>query len=281
MKTAIITDSSAYLSPSDISHPDLTIIPIPIIVDEKIYNEGLDLDETNYTAVLNQAQTFPKTSQPVIGEVLLKMENLRALGYTDVVVITLSSGISGYFNTLYTLKEEVPGLTIWPFDSKITSVPMGAMVQRALSLVDLQTSPQNIIETLSEMRENTRAFMIVDDLQHLVRGGRLNNGAAIIGGLLKIKPVLTFEEGHIVVAEKIRTSKKAFLRTRELLSQEWEHHPEYRYFIIHANNLAQAKEEQQQLLSKHPQMDLEIAYFSPVIGLHLGDQSLGFGWVKK
>lgn len=282
MKTAIVTDSTAFLPAELKNDPQLSIISIPIILDGKVLNEGQDVFAEGYYELLKNSLDFPKTSQPVIGEVLKLMEELQKQGYEDVILITLSSGISGYFSTINALKSEVPGITIWPFDSLITSVPMGMMVKVALEMAHKEIAPAKIIEKLSDIRANMAAYMIVDDLNHLVRGGRLTNGLALIGGLLKIKPVLTFEDGKIIVAEKIRTSRKAFNRVEDLLlSKAEENLQDYQFFIIHGNYLEAAEEEKARLLAKKPDMDIEIAYFGPVIGTHLGEKALGFGWVKK
>ncbi len=216
-----------------------------------------------------------------MGEVLILLEKLKAKGYEKVVFITMSSGISGFSSTVETVKEEVPDLKVDVFDSAITSVPMGSMVEKALALAAEGKSNEEIIAALTEMRSHMKAYMIVDDLDHLVRGGRLTNGAAIIGGLLKIKPVLTFEDGKIVVAEKIRTSRKAFNRVEDILVDHFENCENDRFFIIHANALAEAEAEKERLLKDNPQMQIDIAYFGPVIGTHLGEKALGFGWVKR
>lgn len=281
MKTAIVTDSTAYLSPQAEKEEHLSIISVPVIVDEKIYYEGRDVFADEYYQLLKESRDFPKTSQPAIGEVLDLFLDLKKQGYQEVIVITMSSGISGFSNNLKVMIDETTDLKITVFDSMITSVPMGTMVEKALELANQGKSTDEILPILKEIRENMKAFMIVDDLDHLVRGGRLNNGAAIIGGLLKIKPVLTFEEGKIVVAEKIRTSRKAFNRVEDLLLEYFPGHEDYRFFIIHANAKEEAEAEKVRLLEKNPQMQIDIAYFGPVIGTHVGEKALGFGWVKK
>lgn len=282
MKIAIVTDSSAYLTPGLKMNPNLHIIPIPVILDGKIYNEDVDVSANGYYELLKSAHDFPKTSQPAIGEVLTLYENLRKTGVTDVISIHLSSGISGFVDTLSSLKDEVPGINIHPFDSKITSVPMGYMVEKALFMAHEGASVKEILSTLKDISENTRAFMIVDDLGHLVRGGRLKNGAALIGGLLKIKPVLQFKSGKIVVYEKIRTSRRAFNRVEDLLLEKAQKSgDEFKFFIIHANAEDVAQYEEERLLKDNPNLDISIGTFGPVIGTHLGEKALSFGWVKK
>ena len=126
------------------------------------------------------------------------------------------------------------------------------------------------------IREKTYAYLVVNDLQNLVRGGRLTNGAALIGGLLKIKPILDFEEGKIVLFERIRSSKKAFKRVEEVIGERVKENPApVIIYVIHGNNLEVAEEEKKRLQKKFPGTTIEIGHFGPVIGTHLGEKAVG------
>lgn len=281
MKIAIVTDSTVFLPEKVKNNPNLFIIPIPIIVDGKVYNEGIDIDASandEYYSMLKNSKDFPTTSQPAIGEVIELYETIAKKGYDTIISIHLSSGISGFVNTLHSLKETIEDVTIYPYDSKITSIPMGNMVESALNLLDKQASLDEIFEKLDDIRENTYAYLIVEDLNNLVRGGRLTNGAAIIGSLLKIKPILTFEEGKIVLFEKIRSTNKAFSRAKAIIGKhDSEMDRDVRFYIIHANNLEVAEKEKIKLQELYPHATIEIGSFGPVIGTHLGEKAIGFG----
>lgn len=277
MKLAVVTDSTAFLPESVKSNKDLSIIPIPVIIDGKLYNEGIDIEADTFYSLLKNSEQFPTTSQPSMGELLELYEELGSKGYDTILSIHLSSGISGFVNNLNSLKDHVKDVNIIPFDSKFTSMPMGHMVQVALEMNETGASLDEIIQRLEIIRENTHAYIIVDDLNNLVRGGRLTNGAALIGGLLKIKPILRFEDGKIVLFEKIRSSKKAFVRAKEILGEiDEEMAVPFKINIIHANNLEVAEQEKEALLAAYPDIEVEIGYFGPVIGTHLGDKAIGF-----
>ena len=278
MKLAIVTDSSAYLNELIKEHKDLFIIPIPVVIDGQPFEEGVNIQEEEFYRLLNQSQEFPTTSQPVLGEVISLYQDIQAKGYDTILSIHLSEGISGFVRTLHTIKDELEGLTIVPYDSTITSVPMGYMVEKALELKDQGQNLDEIIAGVDHIRDTTNAYIIVDDLNNLVRGGRLTNGAAIIGGLLKIKPVLTFTEGKIVLYEKIRSLKKALQRTEEIIGQHRQDSAEeLRLYVIHANNLELAQIEYNKLKQQYPDAVIEIGSFGPVIGTHLGDKAVALG----
>ncbi|WP_265457525.1 DegV family protein [Enterococcus sp. HY326] len=276
MKLAVVTDSTAVLPEHIKDKENLFIVPIPVILDGKSYNEGVDIEADEYYALLKSSKEFPKTSQPSLGEVLSLYEEIGKKGYDTIISIHLSGGISGFVHNLEGIKDAIDGVKIIPYDSKITSMPMGHMVESVIELNEAEKNLEEILEHLDIIRDNTYAYLIVDDLNNLVRGGRLTNGAAIIGGLLKIKPILTFVDGKIVLFEKIRSTKKAFNRAEEIIGQRIVEikHPT-KLYVIHANNLLVAEEEKEKLQQKYPDAEIIIGHFGPVIGSHLGEKAIG------
>lgn len=276
MKLAVVTDSTAFLSEDALKNPNLFVIPIPVILDGKLYNEGIDIEADQYYDLLKNSQEFPTTSQPALGEALMLYEEIGKKGYDTIISIHLSSGISGFVANLNSIKDSVSGVNIIPYDSKITSMPMGNMVETILKMNAKGCTLEEMLDQLDQIRENTNAYMIVEDLNNLVRGGRLTNGAALVAGLLKIKPVLTFDDGKIMLFEKIRSSKKAFTRAEDVIGQRMrEINQPVKLYVIHANSLAVAQEEKQKLQEKYSNATVEIGHFGPVIGTHLGEKAIG------
>lgn len=136
MKLAIVTDSTAYLNERVRNHKDLFIIPIPVIIDDLPFDEGVDIGYEEFYQKLKSSKDFPKTSQPVLGEVYELFRSIKEQGYDTVISIHLSEGISGFVRTLTAIKDDIEGLQVIPYDSKITSVPMGYMVEKALEMSD-------------------------------------------------------------------------------------------------------------------------------------------------
>lgn len=281
MKLAIVTDSTAYLNERTRNHKDLFVIPIPVIIDGETFEEGVDIGYEEFYHKLKDSKNFPKTSQPVLGEVYELYRSIKEQGYDTVISIHLSEGISGFVRTLTAIREDIQGLNVIPYDSKITSVPMGYMVEKALEMSDQGAALADVLTAIDKIRDTTHAYIIVDDLDNLVRGGRLTNGAAIIGGLLKIKPILTFEDGKIVLFEKIRSLKKALQRTEDIIEEHrQESDEELRIYVIHGNNPELAQQEVEKLSKKYPNATIDVGTFGPVIGTHLGDKAIALGVAK-
>lgn len=282
MKIAIVTDSTAFLKNDYRNNENLYIVPVPLIIDDNVYQEGIDIHVDGFYEMLKEAKEFPKTSQPAIGELYELYNDLAKKGYEAVISIHMSSGISGFVRTLTSIAKDIEAIDIYPFDSLLTSGPMGKLVEVALDMAEQGKTPYAILNKLEQMRQHLQGYIVVDDLNHLVRGGRLKNGAAIIGTLLKIKPILRFDHGDIVLCEKIRSQKKALHRVEEIVLNEITLSPEESsFYVIHCNNLKVAKQVEKDLLKAYPDLDVTICDFGPVIGTHLGEKSVAIGVAPK
>ncbi|HFU3699233.1 TPA: DegV family protein [Streptococcus suis] len=277
MKLAIITDSSAVLQPTTLVNKDVFVLPIPVTIDEESFVEGQNLTVEEFYQKMAASEDLPKTSQPSLLELEEILTALQANGYTHAVGLFLSSGISGFYQNIQYLADEFEGLTIAFPDSKITSAPLGMMVENVLKWAVAGQSFEEICAKLDQQIAQTSAFIMVDDLDHLVKGGRLSNAAAILGNLLSIKPILYFtDEGKIEVYEKVRTEKKAVKRLLEIL-QEKTSDGNYQLAIIHANCPEKADRFKEQLEQVGVTSQLPIVSFGSVIGTHLGEGAIAFG----
>ena len=113
------------------------------------------------------------------------------------------------------------------------------------------------------------------------RGGRLNGAQAFVGSLLQVKPVLHFVDTKIVPFEKIRTRKKALKRILSLFEEDVKQGGQYKACMIHANREEEAKQMKAEIEEQFDNVEVEVSYFGPVIGTHLGEGAMGLGWYKK
>ncbi|HEK9954332.1 TPA: DegV family protein [Streptococcus equi subsp. zooepidemicus] len=277
MKLAIITDNTAHLPEQLAEHADIFVLDIPVIIDGQSYVEGQNLTIEAFYQSMRESQELPKTSQPSLSELDDLLGRLSTEHYTHVIGLFLASGISGFWQNIQFLIEEHPELTIAFPDSKITSAPLGSMVGNALEWSQQGLSFAEIMDKLEEQIAGTTAFIMVDDLNHLVKGGRLSNGSALLGNLLSIKPILRFDsEGKIVVYEKVRTEKKAMKRLVDIL-KELTDSGQYEVSIIHSRAQDKADTLKQLLLDNGYTCPVEEVHFGAVIAAHLGEGAVAFG----
>jgi DegV family protein with EDD domain len=279
MKTAVVTDSTAYI-PKDIRDKwNIHMIPLNIIFGNEVYQEEVDITWSQFYEEV-KTRELPTTSQPPIGQFVELFESLSR-EYDAVICVHLSSGISGTFQGAVTASTMVDGITVYPFDSEISCMVQGFYAIEAAKLASRGEDAASIMSQLEELKKTARAYFMVDDLAHLQRGGRLSSAQAFIGSLLQVKPVLHFDNKVIVPFEKIRTRKKAMKRMVDLLGVDASSGQEYQAVIIHANREEEAKEWRTELSAMYPNVEFTIGYFGAVIGTHLGEGSMGMGWMKK
>ncbi|MRG84792.1 DegV family protein [Salinibacillus xinjiangensis] len=280
MKTAVLTDSTAYIPKSVRDEWKIHMVPLNVIFGSESYQEEVDIDADEFYAKMRETEELPKTSQPSVGYVT---EKLKELGeeYDAVVAIHLSSGISGTLQGTIAAGEMAENIEVYAYDSEISAMAQGFYVLEAAKLANEGANPEKIIERLDEIKKTTRAYFMVDDLTNLHKGGRLNSAQAMIGSLLQVKPILHFVDGKIEPYEKIRTRKKALNRIRELFDESASKGIEIVATFIHSQREEEAIKWKEELESKYENVSVTISYFGPVIGTHLGEGALGLTWYEK
>ncbi len=224
-KIKIVTDTGSGIYHSNVlnEYEHIEVIDLAITLDGKDYPEKTTKTEDFYNA-MEKSENVPKTSQPTPGILLEVAERAEKDGYTDIIYITLSSGISGTYGTASTINNLIEGnIKFHAFDSLCTAGVQLLQTTNALRMVKNGKSVEDILKTLEENRQKQLTFFLVDDLKGLIKNGRLKGASAVIGQLLKFKPILSFESevrGEIHAYSKVRSSKKA---AKELVRTFLEH----------------------------------------------------------
>lgn len=279
MKTAIITDSTVYIPESIHKSEDIRIISLNVIFKDEIFVEE-NYDAQTFYERMRTEKELPTTSQPTTGAYVALLEELKTEGFTDCIAIHLSSGISGTYQNAITAGSMVDGIHLHVFDSELAAMAMGFYVLRAVELKD-KLSPEAIIADLDKMKQHTNAYFIVDDLKNLHKGGRLTGAQALIGSMLQVKPILHFEDTKIVPFDKVRTKKKAIRQIKDLFAQETRSYEHVTAVLIHGNADEEADAILTDLKAEFPHVDFIKSYFGPVIGTHLGENSIGLGYTNQ
>lgn len=279
MKTAVVTDSTAYIPKELRDKWNIHMIPLNVIFASEVYQEEVDITAEQFYQKVKEKE-LPTTSQPPIGQFVQLFEQL-AKDYDAVITVHLSSGISGTFAGAVTASRMVEHIKVYPFDTETSCMPQGLYAIEAAKMALNDEDGDNILSRLEELKKTARAYFMADDLSHLQRGGRLSSAQAIIGSLLQVKPLLHFEDKVIVPFEKIRTRKKAMKRIVDLLGEDAASGERYQAVVIHANREEEALDWKSELETLYPNVEFTISYFGPVIGTHLGEGAMGLGWMKK
>lgn len=279
-KTAIITDSTSYIPESIRKQLNIFMIPLTVTIGEETYKEEVELTKDEFYKKIGKEGALPKSSQPPIGELVQLLEEL-AKDYDEAVMITLSSGISGTYQSAVSAANMVDTIKLHVFDSEISCAPQGFYVLKAAEMAKNGATAEAIMDELQAMKERgVYGYFVVEDLNHLHRGGRLNAAQLLVGNLLQIKPVLVFKDKKIVPFEKIRTKKKAIKRILDIVGSTVTPEDEFTISIVQAERENEAREIAEGIQEKYPKAQLSIDYFGPVIATHVGEGTIGICWYK-
>lgn len=208
----IIVDSTADLTPEVKSR--LTVVPLTIHFGEEQYIDGVTITHKAFYEKLIECDTLPTTSQATPFHFTEYFEKAVAAG-EDVVAITLSSKLSGTFQSAMIAAEDFPG-RVHVVDSRSVAIGSGILAQYALTLVDQGMDAAAIAEALMAERDNIHLIALLDTLEYLKKGGRISKTVAFAGNLLSIKPVVCLDGGEIKILGKARGSRQG----NNLLIQE-------------------------------------------------------------
>ena len=214
----IVTDSTAYLPQSIVEKNDLRVVPLCVHFGDKTYREGVDLSNGEFYTRLKEAPVLPTTSQPSAGEFYEVFSELVAQGH-EIVTLTISSRLSGTWNSAMAAKEMMPDAKISVIDSLSTSVGLMLMIEAAVNARNAGASREEIVQQVEEIKKKMHLFFVVDTLEYLAKGGRIGNAKAFLGTLLKVKPILLLKDGAIEPLEQVRSKRKAQARMVDLVAE--------------------------------------------------------------
>ncbi|HHX76562.1 MAG TPA: DegV family protein [Acholeplasmataceae bacterium] len=257
------------------------IVRLTVFFDGKEYVDHTDIkSDVFYEMMLEKPNADIHTSQVSTGKFKEVYEKIRDQGFTDLIVVTISSKLSGTYQGALLAKDLVEGIRIEVVDSKSVSFGEFVLARKALEMIDAKQDVDTIVDALHQLRERIQIYVLVDTLKYLVKNGRLSAAAGLIGTLLKIKPLLKImEDGSLKPYEKIRTTTKAQKRLLEIVLSETEN-KNVEFFIAYTTNKEKAEEIKNEVLAQRPNAKFTLIPLTPVVGAHAGPGTLGLGYFE-
>ncbi|MCD4826785.1 MAG: DegV family protein [Acholeplasmataceae bacterium] len=250
-------------------------------LDGKEYEDYIDIQASEFYKMIEENPNIDvSTSQTSTGKIASVYEELKEEGYTDVIVVVISSKLSGTFQGAILAKQLVKDLNVYVLDSRTVSYGEAYLIMEAIRLIKEGKKTIEIIDYLEKIRDHIYIYVLVDTLKFLVKNGRLSATSGFLGTLLKIKPLLHIQkDGSLVPLEKIRTTNKAQSRLIEILEENIRE-KNVIIFISYTNNKDKAQEIKDILLQKRKDISIELVPLTPVVGAHAGPGTLGVGYIE-
>ena len=214
-RTVLVTDSTASLPPDVASARGIVVVPLQVVVGAQVFDEGADGATPDLVAEALREFRPVSTSRPAPAAMLEVYEQAAAAGADAIVSVHLSGDMSGTFESaqLAARDASVPVVAV---DSRQVGIATGFAVLAAADVLDAGGTPEQAAATARQRAGATTSLFYVDTLEYLRRGGRIGAAAALLGGALAVKPLLTIADGRVATLEKVRTTGRALTRLEEL-----------------------------------------------------------------
>ena len=273
-KIALITDSACDLDLNSLKENNINLLPLRIIYSNGDYRDKIDISPQEVYD--NLEREVPKTSLPSAQETEEILNKLEEEGYTHVICISISSGLSGSFNALRLALEDHPKLTSFVYDSKILAYPQGEIVLEVAKLIREGKSYEEIVKEIPEIRKRVIGYFTINTLEYLKKGGRIGRLAGTVGELLNLKPIITTDENGIYyTVAKVRGRKQSLSKMTELL-KEYLAKGKCEVAVLHAGCEDEAIKYMNSLKNLTNVVSIKIAEISPALGIHGGPGLIGF-----
>lgn len=284
----LVSDSTGDIPIEVIKELGIKIIPFSYTINDEVFNYYLDERDGDLKEFYDRIRggAMPATSQ--INPVIYKetFEEILKEG-KDVLYLAFSSGLSGSYQTskiaVDMLQDDYPDAKIISVDSLSASVGQGIFLYHAAKRKKAGASIDELAQWIRDTRLNVRHWFMVEDLFHLMRGGRLSAVGAVVGSALKIKPILSVdEEGKLVVKAKARGTNKALDFIISKLKEEGGKLSDLTIVIGHTDDIAKANKLKEMAMEAGVnEANIMIAPIGPIIGTHVGPGMVAVTFVTK
>jgi DegV family protein with EDD domain len=272
----IVTDSTADLPAELAGDLSITVVPLQIIFGEETFRDGIDMDAASFFERLRASKELPSTSQPSVGDFVETYERL-ALETDRILSVHLSSRFSGTVETARQAAQQLADrVQIEVLDSHSVSMAMGLAVIEAARSAQAGGDLGACADTARSVLRRIRLAVTLESLEYLRRGGRIGRAQALLGGLLRIKPILTIRDGEAFPLARARTRQKAL---DEVLRLCLDQGTITEAAVMQATTPDDARYLAGQVNQRFPGVPVHVGQMGPVIGVHGGPGLIGLAVV--
>jgi DegV family protein with EDD domain len=273
-KVKIVTDSTAYLSAEEIKRYDVHVVPLRVIFGTEIYSEGVDITNEEFYRRLASGP-MPTTSQPAVSDFTRVYGKLAERGH-PILSLHISSKLSGTVNSAMAARQELPQAQIEIVDARTVALHM-LIAPAAKAAAGGQGLPQ-LKASIEKLNAGMNTVGVLNTLEYLWKGGRIGGAKALLGTILRIKPLLDFRGGEVKVLAKLRTSARAINAILELMRSRVPGNKPIYVGVAHTNALDWALELQKEIENTFNCAEMDLVELGPVLGTHIGPGFFGLGF---
>lgn len=273
----IITDTTAGLPAETARRYNIPVIPQVVIFGTDSFLEGIQIDNATFMQRLSSARELPKTAAPPPELFVKEFERLVPTGET-ILCIHPSADVSGTVRSATVAARDYPDADIRVIDTRFIASPLATMVALAAEWAESGLDADTIEAQLHALIPRCRIYFMVATLEYLAKGGRIGGAAALLGGMLQVKPILTFQDGRVNQFERVRTHKRGLARLKQLVLEQIARDGSGHLSVMHAGVPDQGQALADDLGAQLGQPHVPVLDVPPAIATHAGPGILGVGF---
>ncbi|MGM0836977.1 MAG: DegV family protein [Bacillota bacterium] len=284
----IMADSTCDLSNEVLEMHDISLASLTINIEGKIYRDRVDIEPDDYYGMLEALSEHPTTGMPSPTEYLNIIKEAIEAGYREILCICMSSGTSGAYQSGVLAKdyfyEENPGspIKIHVVDSKCMSHGSGWLILKSALMRERGASFEEIVEFIEKYKVNVKHFLSVDDLNHLIKSGRITNATAFLGKILNLKPIMSMKQGKGAIVGKERGQKRVLKHYVQEFVNRYDRDITEFVIIGYTSDICIAEELKAKLeLDTDFSGDIHIMQMGVSVGTHVGLGAISMFFVEK
>ncbi|QZN92219.1 DegV family protein [Limosilactobacillus panis] len=267
-KVKIVCDSSAGLTEEDIKKYNITIVPLTVMIDGTIYVERETITNDEFTKLMKNAKSLPKTSQPPIGKFVDAFDKLGEDG-SEVLCVTMMESISG---TVHAAEQAatMSKTKVTVYDSQTTDQGMAFQIIEAAKVLEAGGSVDDAITKMKDVLAKSKLYLAIDNLDNLVAGGRISKFAGALSNILNIKVMLQVAGGQIHIIMKGRGTKAIHKEWDRILKEMAAGPKPIKVGISHVEGNKEVERLKNGVEKIYPDQKITVRETVPIIATHTG-----------
>ena len=276
-KIALLVDSGTDVPQDVMERYGIYMIPLQIIYKERTYTDKVDITPEEVYRRLEEE--VPSTSLPDGAQIQKVLEKIKEDGYEKLLIVTISSGLSGTYNVLRLIGQEEEGLEVYVLDTKSIGIGAGLQAIRAAELIDSGLTFEALIAQLEKEIVQNKVLFNVGTLEYLQKGGRIGLVTSIIGTALKLNPTISCnEDGVYYTVAKSRGRKRSIDKLVEIAEEFIGEHQEFRIAVAQGDAYEEGLQLKAKIEARFPNAkEILFGTISPALVVHTGPGLLGMG----
>ncbi len=273
-RIAVVTDSTSDLPPHLAEQHSIHVMPQILIMGERSWLDGVDIDASAFYELLRTSSSFPTTSQPSV-KAFQDLFTDAAQERDGIVAVLVSDELSGTLNSARAAVDTLPDIPIEIVDSRGASMQLGLIALEAARAAATGKDICAVADAARSLIGRCYVYFVVDTLEYLHRGGRIGAAARIFGSAMNLKPILEIVDGVVTPVTRVRTRRKALQRLHELVAEKLNPGDRVHMSVLHVAAPDEAARIRAELQEIYEPAEMILTECGPVIGAHVGPGTVG------